>query len=38
MRAPGEHLEHRDRKVVTVNLLGRPLAIEDRVIGAILEC
>lgn len=38
VRAPGEHLERRDRTVVTVNLLGSPLAIEDRVIGAILEC
>ncbi len=38
VRAPGEHLERRDRTVVTVNLLGKPLSIEDRVIGAILEC
>jgi PAS domain S-box-containing protein len=38
VRASGEHLERRDRTVVTVNLLGRPLAIEDRVIGVILEC
>lgn len=38
VRAPGEHLERRDRTVVTVDLIGRPLAIEGRVIGAVLEC
>ena len=38
VRAPGEHLERRDRTVVTVDLIGKPLAIEARVVGAILEC
>lgn len=38
VRAPGEHLERRDRTVVTVNLVGRPVAVEGRVIGAIIEC
>lgn len=38
VRAPGEHLERRDRTVVTIDLVGRPILIEGRVIGAILEC
>lgn len=36
--APGEHLERRDRTIVTVDLIGHPLTIDARVIGAILEC
>ncbi len=38
VEATGEHLERRDRTVVTVSLVAHPLAVETRVIGAILEC
>ena len=36
--APAQHLERRDRSVVAIDLVGKPLATEDRVIGAVLEC